>query len=263
MAVREFVLKTKGMEMDCITFGRGSRPLVMLQGLNTHGIRGAGVSLALMYRIFAREYRVYLFDRRKELAQNITMEDLAMDAAAAMDALGIRNADLIGVSQGGMMAQVLAARRPDLVRKLVLAVTTGKSGETLKNTIARWVGLTERADWKNLVADMADRMYSAEYMRRYRPLLPLLTMLQKPKDVQRFLTLAKTCADFDAEALLEEIRCPVYVIGGKRDLVLGEGACEALARKLGCECHLYEELGHAAYEEAKDFNQRIYAFLKE
>ena len=36
-----------------------------------------------------------------------------------------------------------------------------------------------------------------------------------------------------------------------------------LAEKLGCPVHVYEALGHAAYEEAKDFNERVYVFLRE
>jgi pimeloyl-ACP methyl ester carboxylesterase len=263
MSIPIETVKTAEFEMQYFRFGTGARPFVILPGLSVQSVMGAADAVAAAYAGFAGDYTVYVFDRRADLPETYSVYEMGLDTAEAMRALGLHDADVFGASQGGMMAQVLAAKRPELVRRLVLAVTTCKSGETLKNVIARWVDLTEQADWKNLVADMAYRMYSAKYMRRYRPLLPLLTAVQKPRDVQRFLVLAKTCADFDAEDLLEGIRCPVYVIGGKRDLVLGEGACEALARKLGCECHVYEELGHAAYEEAKDFNQRIYAFLKE
>ena len=35
------------------------------------------------------------------------------------------------------------------------------------------------------------------------------------------------------------------------------------AQKLGCRVFIYEQLGHAAYEEAKDFNRRMYDFLME
>ena len=77
----------------------------MIQGLNTNGIHGAAVSLAYMYRIFAKEYKVYLFDRRNDIGESITVRELASDIATAMDALGLKNADIFGVSQGGMIAQ--------------------------------------------------------------------------------------------------------------------------------------------------------------
>jgi pimeloyl-ACP methyl ester carboxylesterase len=81
--------------------------------------------------------------------------------------------------------------------------------------------------------------------------------------VRRFTLLAESCLHFDASAGLAEIRCPVLVIGGGEDKVIGPGGSEELAEKLGCEIYLYDRLGHAAYEEAKDFNRRVLDFLRE
>ena len=109
---------------------------------------------------------------------------------------------------------------------------------------------------------MAEKMYSAAYVKRYRPFLPLLTLLQTPKDVPRFLTLAKACLTCEAFDELDRIRCPVLVLGGAQDKVVTGEASREIAEKLGCEIHLYEDLGHAAYEEAKDFNHRVFDFLQ-
>lgn len=51
-----------------------------------------------------------------------------------MDALKIANADIFGVSQGGMIAQYLAIDRADLVNKLVLAVTLSKNNKSIDFT---------------------------------------------------------------------------------------------------------------------------------
>ena len=50
--------------MNYITFGKGEKPLILIQGLSTRSIKGAAFSVAYMYRMFARDYKVYLFDRR-------------------------------------------------------------------------------------------------------------------------------------------------------------------------------------------------------
>ena len=92
--------------------------------------------------------------------------------------------------------------------------------------------------------------------------MPLLTILQKPKDVKRFVILAKACLTCDTYELLDKISCPVFVIGGRRDQVVSGSASEEIAEKLGCKIYMYDDLGHAAYEEAKDFNQRVHDFLK-
>ena len=49
--------------------------------------------------------------------------------------------------------------------------------------------------------------------------------------------------------------------GGMQDKVTSGAATLEIAEKLDCESYLYEDLGHAAYEEAKDFNQRVYDFF--
>ncbi|MGN0774721.1 MAG: alpha/beta fold hydrolase [Candidatus Ventricola sp.] len=250
------------MPTDMITFGKGAKSLIMIQGLSTRGIRGAAVSLAWMYRIFAEDYTVYLFDRRPEVYDGITVRDLAGDVAAAMDQLGIRHADVIGVSQGGMIAQYLAIDRPDLVSKLVLAVTLSKNNDTVTSVIEHWIALTKQGAMKQLIEDMAEKMYSDAYLTRYKPFMPLLTVLQRPKDAERFVTLARACLTCHAYEELSKIQCPVFVIGGRKDQVVGPQASEEIAQKLGCRIFMYEQLGHAAYEEAGDFNRRILDFLK-
>ena len=260
--VKEDKLRVSNTEIDYITFGTGKKNLIMIQGLNTSGIKGAGLGLAFMYRIFAKEYTVYLFDRRPDVWEGITVRDFAKDVAVAMDELNMKNVDIFGVSQGGMIAQYLAIDRPDLVRKLVLAVTLSKNNETVKTVLADWIKMTEEGNMKGLVTDMAIKMYSAEYIKRYKPFLPLLTIMQKPKDVNRFIQLAKSCLTCNAYEELDKITCPVFVIGGGLDQVVGGAASKEIADKLKCEMYLYENLGHAAYEEAKDFNQKVLEFLK-
>ena len=260
--VKERKLQILDTEIDYITFGTGNKNLIMIQGLNTRGIKGAGLGLAFMYRIFAKEYKVYLFDRRPDIWEGITVRDFAKDIAAAMEQLNIKNADVIGVSQGGMIAQYLAIDRPDLVHKLVLAVTLSKNNDTVKSVINSWREMTKQGNMKKFVEDMAYKMYSEEYRKRYKPFLPLLTIIQKPKDVNRFILLAKSCLTCEAYEELDKITCPVLVIGGKQDKVVSGEASQEIADKLNCEIYLYENLGHAAYEEAKDFNKRVLEFLK-
>ena len=260
---KELKLTANGMQFDYIRFGSGKKPLIMIQGLNTRGIKGAALSLAYMYRIFAKEYTVYLFDRRPVVYDGITVRDIAADIASAMDALGLKNADVFGTSQGGMIAQYLAIDRPDLVRKLVLAVTLSRNNDTVKQVVGDWIEMAERGDMKRFVLDMAEKMYSETYVKKYRPLMPLLTILQKPKDVKRFVILAKSCLTCDTYDILDKIKCPTLVIGGKQDKVVSGIASEEIAEKLGCALHMYENLGHAAYEEAQDFNQMVYDFLSE
>ena len=51
--VKEGKLNIGETALDYITFGTGAKPLVMIQGLNTRGIKGAGLPLAYTYRLSA------------------------------------------------------------------------------------------------------------------------------------------------------------------------------------------------------------------
>lgn len=249
--------------MDYAVFGKGEKPLVMIPGLNLKSVREVAVPTAYMYRIIAEEYKVYLFDRKEDIPEGYTVQDIAEDVAYAMKELGISDADVIGISQGGMIGQYLAMKYPELVHKLVLGVTLSRENPTVKEVITSWIVMAEQGDYEKISVDMLEKMYTEEYKEKYGRLIPLLSKAGKPKDMQRFITLAKACFTCDTYEQLDKIKCPVFVIGGKLDqIVTGEASVE-IAEKLGCELYMYEDMGHAVHEEAKDFNERILKFLKE
>ena len=166
---KEAKLTIKNGEIDYITFGKGKRALVMIQGLNTNGIRGSGLSLAFMYRIFAKDFTVYLFDRRPNFTDKTTVRELANDIAESMDILGISNACVLGVSQGGMIAQYLAIDRPDLVEKLVLAVTLSRNNDTVISTINNWIALTKKFNKVSILMD-AYSVFAAKMSKIKNPI---------------------------------------------------------------------------------------------
>lgn len=131
----------------------------------------------------------------------------------------------------------------------------------IQSVIENWILWTEQGDMKKLVMDMALKIYSDAYIKRYAPFMSLLTVFQKPKDTQRFINLAKACLTCNSYEELDKIQCPVFVIGGGQDKVVGGTASKEIAQKLNCKLYMYDDLGHAAYEEAKDFNKRVLDFF--
>ena len=258
---KESTINIPNNTINYISFGSGKKKLLMIQGLNTNTIKGMAIPLALMYRIFAKEYTVYLFDRKTILDDDITVKEMANDIALALDILGIDEVDVLGVSEGGMIAQYLAINYPDLVNKLVLALTLSRNNPVTEAVIKHWITLCEAENYKALIIDMASKMYSAQYLKLYRPFLPLLTHIQKPKDPKRFITLCQSCLTCNTYNDLDKIKCPTFVIGAKEDLIVGSEASLEIANKLKCPLYMYENLGHAAYEEASNFNQLVYDFL--
>lgn len=258
----EKTIQVFGSPMTYVSFGRGEKQLVIIPGLSLKSIHGSAPALAWMYRIFLEEYRVYVFDRKEALPEPCTVSALADDVAEAMRQLEITKADVIGISQGGMIAQYLAMHYPELVRKLVLGVTLSRENDTLRTVIDQWVKMANKKDYKAIVQSMLENMYSEQYVRKYGWLFPIAMKTAKLVDPERFIQLAKACLTCDAYGRLKEIRCPVLVLGGKEDRIVTARASEEIAEKLSCPIYMYDGLGHSAYEEGKDFNQRIYDFLK-
>ena len=253
-----------GTEMDYVCFGRGAEALVILPGLSD-GLRtvgGTSVSKALSHRAYARKYRVYMLSRRNILPEGFTTRDMAADVAYALHHLGIDHANVLGISQGGMIAQFLAIDHPELVKKLVLAVSLCRPNDTVCTTIPRRIAWAKAGDYRSIVLDTIETSSSPSRLRFYRLAYPVLGRTGKPKSFDRFLIHAKACITHDASAELARIACPTLVIGGDSDRNVGFDTSEELAEHIpGSLLHIYPGLGHAAFLEARDFRDRVLEFL--
>ena len=250
--------------MNYVSFGSGPRTVLILPGLSDGltTVKGKAVLLSAPYRHYFSEFTIYMFSRKDPLPDGTSIRDMACDTAKAMDLLGIGSASVLGVSQGGMIAQVLAAEFPGKVEKLVLAVTAGKCGEISKERLDSWIGYARNNDHKGLMIDTAENSYSDRYLEKYRRIYPVIGLIGKPKNYSRFLINASSILTFDASDLLEKIVCPTLIIGGGKDRIVGIEASRQLHERIrGSEFFEYPDLGHAAYEEAADFNHRVFSFL--
>lgn len=258
-------IKLRNGRMDYIRFGRGTRHLIMLPGLGDalRSVKGTALPMALMYRIFAKDFTVWMFSRKQPLTKGATTRDMARDQAEAMDVLGIAEADVVGVSMGGMIAQHLAIDFPEKVKKLVLVVTCAEPNPILRESVEEWVALARKGDSAGFMDSNLRRIYSEGYYRKNKWLAPLAGRLTKPKSYERFFIQAKACLTHNAAESLGMIQAPTLVVGGEKDLALGGEASRHMAASIpGAKLHMYSQWGHGLYEEEKDFNSLILDFLK-
>ncbi|MBO6302013.1 MAG: alpha/beta hydrolase [Ruminiclostridium sp.] len=251
-----------GAEMDYISFGSGSRNMVIIPGLSLMSVCESGDAVANAYKMFAAEYTVYLFDRRKNLPPVYGIPDMARDTAAAFDALGIRDAYVFGTSQGGMIAQVIAAERPELVKALVIGSSASRVSDERKAEMSVWVDAAKKGDAAAVVSGFAGAVYSEAFYEKNRGAFGVLAKMLTAEQLGRFVILAESIGTFDVYDMLPDIKCPVLVIGAGNDRVLGAEASRETAEKLGCELYIYENGSHAAYDEEPDYKDRIYGFFE-
>ena len=253
------------LDTEYIRFGTGKNVLVMLPGLGDglRSMKGTAFPMALMYRMFAKDYTVYAFGRKMHLPAGYTTRDMARDLYEAMEALEIVRADIFGVSMGGMIAQYFAIDYPEKVGKLILTVTSAKPNPILEESIEEWVGCAKRNDHRALMDSNLKRIYSDKYYRQNKWMIPLIGALTKPKSYDRFYIQAEACLNHNAYDELHRIQAPTFVVGGEQDLSLGGDASREIAAVIpNAQLHMYPHWGHGLYEEAGDFNGLILDFLK-
>ena len=254
-----------GRTMPYVSFGSGPKTLIILPGLSDGlaTVEGKALLLAKPYAPYFHDFTIYMFSRMDPLPDDHSIRDMAADQAASLQALGVERANLLGVSEGGMIAQYLAIDHPELVEKLVLAVTAPCVNDVILSCVSNWMDMAERGDHKALMIDTAERSYSPAYLKKYRKMYPLLSFVGRPKTYDRFLANARAILSFDATADLPKIACPTLILGGEEDRIVGPEASRALADLIpNSALYLYPGLGHAAYEEAGDFNERVFGYIQ-
>ncbi len=262
--IRNLTLPVQGREMDCACFGSGARNMVVIPGLSDGlmTVKGRAWLLAGPYRRFWEDFTVYVCSRTNGLPEGFSIRDMASELAEAMEVLGMERACVLGVSQGGMIAQVLAAEHPELVERLTLAVTGPRTSESSRSFVGHCMDLAQKGDHRQLMIDSAERSYSEKRLKRLRLSYPVLGKYGKPESYRRYLINCEAILRFDARDLAARIACPTLILGGEEDRVVGpEGSRELHALIPGSELYLYPGLGHGAFEEAPDFNERIFRFF--
>ena len=251
--------------MDYVTFGKGKKPLVIIPGLGDglQTVKGMAMPFSITYRILAERYKIYVFSRINELRQGYTTRDMAADVAEAMETLNLDTAYVMGISQGGMIAQWLAVDFPERVKRLILTVTTAKPTQLARERIEHWQNLSQSGNFKHLMLDIAKHSYTQKSYQTWRLLYNVMGIFGRIKDKQRISIQAVSCLKHDSLVVLERISCPTLIIGAEKDNVLGvEDSLELHQHIKDSQLTLLPECGHALYEQNKNFQNRVLVFLE-
>ena len=259
-------VKTDRFAMDYCRFGSGEGTLVILTGLSVQSVMPAADAIAEQYKLLTDAFTVYVFDRKKgPLPVPYTIEDMALDTAEALEALGLGAVEFFGASQGGMMAMELAINRPELVHKLILGSSSACVGQDQFGLFDSWIQLAKAGKTAALYLSFGEALYPREIFEGVKDAWLTAAESVTAAELARFVALAEGLRDFDITEKLERIRCPVLVIGSRRDAVLGGSASEQLAEGLrgsaDCQLYMYDGYGHAVYDCAPDYTQRMLRFL--
>jgi len=251
-----------GIEMDYCCFGNGSKSFVIIPGLSVKKVTLSAALIEQGFSKFTEEFTVYLFDRRTNVPDEYSIDQMAEDTILAMKKLGLNNVSIFGASQGGMIAQTIALKAPELVEKIVLASTVSRVNDSINEVLKDWITLAQEKKAYELNESFCKYIYSENTMNAYRDILLSAGNDITPEEMERFVVMASSIKSFDVYGILDQIKCDVLVLGSMGDKVTTpEGSLEII-NKLNCSSFMYgEECGHAVFDEAPDFRDRILEFI--
>jgi pimeloyl-ACP methyl ester carboxylesterase len=238
---------------------------VGVNGLKTYyEVHGEGEPLVLMHGgfctvdtfarqtpEFAKQYRVYLPERRGHGRTadvgEMSYEAMAVDTAGFMDALGIESAHVVGYSDGGNTALVLALRRPELVRKVVVIGANFHYDGMAPVAIAAM----EKATPENFLP------WLAEAYKRLSPDGPE----HFPVVFEKLLRMWREEPALTAKDLTA-IRAPALVLVGDRDWVATQHTVEMFESIPDAQLCIVPGATHGApFEKAELVNRIVLEFL--
>ena len=202
-----------------LKIGQGP-PLVIVPGLTPqHDVpRGWQRRLALASATpLARDFTVYVVNRKRGLQPGESMSDIAGHLANAIEHDLGQPVFMQGTSTGGSVVLQLAVERPDLVRRLVVvaaAYRLGPRGRELQAEMARLIRSGEpRQAW----ASVMTAMLPGPLRGPARPLSRLAVGPMVPADPTDVLVTLDAEDAFNVEADLPRVTAPTLVIGGGND----------------------------------------------
>ncbi len=254
-----------GGSMDFFRFGTGEKALVIVPGLSVQSVMNSAKAIADEYAVMKDDFTVFVFDRKKDVPPQYSVREMAEDTVSAIRSLGLRDVCLFGASQGGMIVLEIAAKYPDLVKKAAVASTPVSVSEEHFGAIEDWIGKAEKCDGAGLYLSFGRSVYPAEVYEKYKPALLMAGNGITDYEFRRFITLARAAEDFDFTPRAKDIRCPLFVAASTDDGIFGDVIIkqfkEVFGDLSGFEYRLYEGYGHAVYDTAPDFRDRLYGFF--
>ena len=262
-----FVSALDGTRIHYEVTGRiGRTPVLMIQGL------GASKNAWNLQRIaMATRFRIISFDNRgagrsAKPTEPFTLEQMADDAIAVLDAAGIETAHIVGASMGGVISQIVAVKFPQRVRSLTLVCTACRNHPWRQELLQSWAKTAEEKGMIEVGKEAAQWVMSPRSFRRLVPAFtwmgPLAALRPRHSFVSQIHAILDTREDLVDQ--LSTITAPTMVIVGNQDILTPRGDSEEIAERIpNAELVVISGAAHGLMmEHSSTFNKILIEFLQ-
>lgn len=260
-------MRVRGIQLFVEQRGSGS-PIVF-----SHGLLWSGKMFAPQVAALCDRHRCVVYDHRGQgrsetpPERTITIESVTEDAIALIEALGIAPVHYVGLSMGGFVGMRIAARRPELVRSLVLLETAADPEPRENLGKYRALNALARLGLLRLVAPRVMRiMFGQSFLedpaRAHERERLRAELAANRRRIYRAVNGVLARAGVGHE--LGRIRCPTLVVHAAEDRAIARERALAMQRGIaGSELVLLPRGGHTAtLEEPELVNRELVRFLE-
>ena len=251
-----------GAKLKVQAEGPEGAPAVLL----SHAVGG---SLAIWDEVapaLAKQFRVLRYDARGHGASDApageyTIEMMAKDALAVLDAYNVGKAHFVGLSMGGMIGMWLAAHAADRIDKLVVANSTAHIPAA--DMLNGWINTAKASGLDSLAEPIIGGWLSAGFKAAHPEATKAMVETMRTMKVDGFAGAIAVLRDSDRRPDLPLIKAPTLIIAGIEDGPRGEAAAAAMAA--GIAGSTRADLPGAAHlsptENPAAFSQAVLAHL--
>jgi pimeloyl-ACP methyl ester carboxylesterase len=256
-----------GNGVPYVRLGKGEKILFVLSGGPGNTLpSGFMIRLFGQFKHMSNNRLIYVVSRKTGLPEGYTTRDMAEDCAAIIrDDLGGGPFDVMGMSYGGLIAQHLTADHPELIRRLVIAMSAYRFSDEGNNVDMKFAEFLsegkKRAALKSLYPIIEGGIIKKSLLKFFMGFIGPL-FWGDPENPSDLLVEGKAEMRHDSKNRLAEIKVPTLVIGGDKDYYCPvELLRETAAGIPDAKLVLYEGKGHMV--SGKKFDEDILAFLDE
>jgi len=241
--------------------------------LCVHGLTVDTLGWALQLPSFAERHQTVIFDNRDVgqsdyAAGDYEVSDMAADALALADELGLESFHLLGISMGGAIAQEIALAAPERVSTLTLTVTFPRGGAWAHKLAETWSMRVQEMPHERHIDELMLLNHSEEFYGNAEGVSFIRGMIlqnphpQKPEGFARQLGASSR---HDALDRLPSLDMPVHVIGGERDILVPVWKSVELAEIIpGAKLTVLDRAPHGlSLERAEEYNAIVLDFIAE